>query len=614
MLSVDEIKKSLSEINGKIERFFSDFVTQIHDKIVNEQESRNLYFELETVVNGFLQEIFGEEGDTKSNALSSGFLHYNSRENINSDAVIFNYWSHKGESIETPIRVVTGQWRDNLYYKGYRWSDKEKKTPFYRFFNKLKSSLQGEAPVDFFTKHGVENDTRYLKILNLPISNNRDISKIRENSKKNQISIPILSNTDKIIKSNAFKKLIKLVFSMREVNENTQQFDNFYDNKKTDIETLDDLVTKAYSEAERLDKDLLDAVREALIECLTSDKVKKSKLNDVIRLRDAFNVVVAYQYYDHPYDIHIFLPASNHGNLYSCLVITVEQASMDITPYLSSFTELANNLGQITAIERTIWKQMKDNLPIYWRWKKHYEDFSDQHKRLSNVAMNICLAICKKEKVAVFSLPSRLKEFDSFYNKIVNRANGGDQDYPEKTSEISNNEWINIREDELKNYRDKILDPTWRNAEVILGNMKDVVGLRIICLYPAEKDKIINQFEHHQDKLQIAHFEKKDYPDPMGYRSTHIFFALGNKRCELYELEDLRYRKCEIQIRTILEQGWADVSHKAIYKPGVPKLLVEKIMAQIKDDLGDQAAALLNVDHAFDRIAQSVKKICEPET
>lgn len=608
----DDIK-SIAAIAAKIKSFFDEFNIAIDNKIVNEQESNNLYFELETFVKSCLEEIFGEEGNTKSNSLSSTFLKYNSLDNVRSDGVVFNYWSHKGEAIETPIRATTGQLRDNLFYKGYRWSNEEQKELFYRFFNTIKNALQGMAPVDFVTKYGVECDIRYLKIVGLNIQNIADTDDMVNNSKLGEIKFPILLTSNGVVHSIEFRSLLKLIEGMRSANLNEQQFDNYCTTNIDNIQNLEMIVEKAYSEAEIRDNDLLNKVRSAMINGLTNDEGKKREMANTITLRDAFNVITAYQYYDHPYDLHVYLPASNNGKLYSCLVISVDKSTQGINPYTNSFIELVSVLGAMTELDKKIWQQKKENIANYWGWEKQYEDFSDRHRRLSNVAMNICLAICRKRKVDVFSLPARLKEFESFYNKIVSRANGRDHDYPERPYGLSDADWATMRNEKLKKYREKIVDPM-KNAELILRDIKDLVGLRIVCLYPAEKQKILDEFEKHKDKIQIEDLDTKDYPDPMGYRSTHISFTLSNERCKLYELDDLHERKCEIQIRTILEQGWADVSHKTLYKPGVPRLLVEKIKSEIYAELSGQAAVLLNVDQTFDRIVTRVKEICKQVT
>ena len=601
----DKMLISISEKTEKIGKYFKHFQNEMKYKIVNEQEKNNLYYELKTNVRKCLEEVFGSENDIKSNALSKVFLKYNSVRNLNSDAVIFNYWSHEGEPIETPIKSGTGRWRDNLYYKGKRWSDKEKKKLFYEFFDEIKNALQGEAPVDFFTKHGVECNTCHLKIIGLRIQN---IAQIKKYSQYQRITIPVLSNTSKVVKSQAFRDLLKFISMMKKVNSDTAQLENFHSIHREKIKNLKAAVLKAYAEAKKEDFDLLNTVKEGFIEGLSTDQKKKNELKKILNLRDAFNVVIAYQYYDHPYDIHMFLPASNHDKLYSCLVITVEKGSEKINPYLESFTALANKLGQIKAIDQEIWKQMKENLPIYWKWKENYEKFSDQHRRISNVAMNICLAICRKEELEVFSIPVRLKEFDSFYNKIVSRANDRDKDYPIKDKSVDKQRWTTRRSKKLKEYRKTILDPTIENAEVILEELKDVVGLRIICLFDTEKDKIIKTFEKLKNDKEIENYELKHFDNVVGYRSAHISFSLGSKRCELYELKDLRDRKCEIQIRTILEQGWADVSHKVVYKSGVPQLLVEKIKEEIEKELGPEAAVLRGVDRSFERIFNKWKQ------
>lgn len=55
---------------------------------------------------------------------------------------------------------------------------------------------------------------------------------------------------------------------------------------------------------------------------------------------------------------------------------------------------------------------------------------------------------------------------------------------------------------------------------------------------------------------------------------------LGKARERLYEFQALKYPeiRVEIQIRSILQQGWADFSHDLLYKSKIPKELLSELL------------------------------------
>src|SRR5690606_2630134 len=54
--------------------------------------------------------------------------------------------------------------------------------------------------------------------------------------------------------------------------------------------------------------------------------------------------------------------------------------------------------------------------------------------------------------------------------------------------------------------------------------------------------------------------------DKVGYRSIHYVAKLTNERLILPEYQKFRDLSFEIQIRTIIEHAWADISHERNYK------------------------------------------------
>ena len=111
-----------------------------------------------------------------------------------------------------------------------------------------------------------------------------------------------------------------------------------------------------------------------------------------------------------------------------------------------------------------------------------------------------------------------------------------------------------------------------KNCQPPFQEVNDIVGIRVICLYRDDIEKIkkvvCDNFDVISDDDKI---DSKDI-DRFGYLSTHIIARLGTEqRTSLRQnLRDLTF---EIQIRTIAQHAWATVSHDLFYKSSdeIPK-------------------------------------------
>jgi len=106
----------------------------------------------------------------------------------------------------------------------------------------------------------------------------------------------------------------------------------------------------------------------------------------------------------------------------------------------------------------------------------------------------------------------------------------------------------------------------------ILKYFTDIVGLRVIVKYKEDieiiKKLIVDNFKIKTDDFQII--EVKDYdlfPKKSGYRSKHIIIKVLNTS----KFKPLQHTNCneiyaEIQIRSKLQDFWAEFSHDNLYK------------------------------------------------
>ena len=169
-------------------------------------------------------------------------------------------------------------------------------------------------------------------------------------------------------------------------------------------------------------------------------------------------------------------------------------------------------------------------------FKEKYNLFEVFTERLEDLLRDLL------QNVDVVQIGSRTKTIDSFTGKIQREG---------------------------KNYNNPIEEIT------------DLVGIRIICYYLEDVDKvgeIIKEefdidFENSIDKSQTID------PDKFGYLSVHYIISLGNNRNQLREWKEFDGIKAEIQIKTVLQHAWAAIDHKLRYKSAieVPKDLRRKL-------------------------------------
>ncbi len=142
-----------------------------------------------------------------------------------------------------------------------------------------------------------------------------------------------------------------------------------------------------------------------------------------------------------------------------------------------------------------------------------------------------------KSKIKLISMPSyksRVKEFSSYYRKLRKTNN--------------------------------LLDS---KSDLLV--LSDLIGLRIICPFLEDIELIESQLVNLYSVVEI---EKKGADrnfSEFGYESTHILIKIPQEI--INENTSLELKKalpkdivCEIQIRTVLQDAWAEVEHELIYK------------------------------------------------
>ena len=164
----------------------------------------------------------------------------------------------------------------------------------------------------------------------------------------------------------------------------------------------------------------------------------------------------------------------------------------------------------------------------------------------------------------------------------------------EETIQISKVEGrVKEKEECIKKFQRKYLQKV--ESENINYEIKDfisdLVGLRIVCLYEDQVEKI-NKIESTEDSF--------------GYKGLHMDLKLSPSRQALPEYSAHKEIQFELQIRTTIQDSWSVLDHKIKYKKSIPKNLKRRI---------NTLAALFELaDHEFLAIKQeTIKAIAEAE-
>ncbi len=161
---------------------------------------------------------------------------------------------------------------------------------------------------------------------------------------------------------------------------------------------------------------------------------------------------------------------------------------------------------------------------------------------------------------------------------------------PLVTSLISNTSTIAIakiegrvkdREECIKKFNRKYRSDLEANNEpyTIKEQITDLIGVRVVCLYEDEIEKVREALCEHLELLdltdKIAQIEKTE--SSFGYKGLHLDLKLNKSRSKLPEYAKFKEFRFEVQIRTIIQDSWSVLDHKIKYKKSIPNNLKRRI-------------------------------------
>ncbi|MGO4783811.1 GTP pyrophosphokinase [Cryobacterium sp. W22_MBD10_FK3] len=136
----------------------------------------------------------------------------------------------------------------------------------------------------------------------------------------------------------------------------------------------------------------------------------------------------------------------------------------------------------------------------------------------------------------------------------------------------------------------------------------DLVGLRLVCNNLSD----INTFQEiigelplddgARTSLAVESESQRDYfsnPKPSGYRAFHVNFVVP-----VAQAHETKRVRVEVQARTLLQDGWGELTHEDTYKPG----------SKVPDWIVGMSLRMAELLAAVDNIAQDLRTGLDVET
>ncbi len=140
---------------------------------------------------------------------------------------------------------------------------------------------------------------------------------------------------------------------------------------------------------------------------------------------------------------------------------------------------------------------------------------------------------------------------------------------------------VKDREECLSKFRLKYQTELEQNRApyCIRDHISDLIGLRIVCFYEDDIDRvkalIAAEFEVLGVTDKTAIMEQTS--DAFGYKGLHLDLRLAEVRRAMREYAAYAEYPFELQIRTVVQDSWSTLDHKIKYKKSIPNGLKRRI-------------------------------------
>ena len=135
--------------------------------------------------------------------------------------------------------------------------------------------------------------------------------------------------------------------------------------------------------------------------------------------------------------------------------------------------------------------------------------------------------------------------------------------------------------------------------------LTDMMGIRVICAFLEDLSDVERQVKQNFDVREVEYKGAEQNFREFGYESVHVLIAIPPECMpEKNSLPLPENIVCEIQIRTILQDAWAEVEHELVYKTEFTPFDLP-----LKRKLASMNASLSLADIIFQEIRDYQKKL-----
>lgn len=174
---------------------------------------------------------------------------------------------------------------------------------------------------------------------------------------------------------------------------------------------------------------------------------------------------------------------------------------------------------------------------------------------------------------------------------------------------------ISARAKSLSSFLKKLEKKGWPQFYYPTEVAGDLIGARVVCWFLDDCQgflDLINSSTHLKLDSDIENYIAE--PKSSGYRSIHLIANIAYDSVQRVNGKvgiSAEEMKCEVQIRTKLQDAWGDVTHEFHYKAknsGVNDGDLESLLSDISDRLATEDKTLIKFRKAYQRLADEKTK------
>lgn len=158
-------------------------------------------------------------------------------------------------------------------------------------------------------------------------------------------------------------------------------------------------------------------------------------------------------------------------------------------------------------------------------------------------------------------------------------------------------EFIKARLKQPESIMNKLVRFGYEKTLQSLDKIKDIAGVRIVVTYIKDLYEVANMLVKQDDVklLKIKNYVKN--PKENGYRSLHLLVEVP-----VFFIDEKKYVKVEVQVRTLAMDFWASLEHDLRYKS-------KASYDALKDELKDCADIIFDTEERMQKIKVKLEEM-----